>query len=772
MTPVPASLRKLLPIFAAIAIALLVFAFAPQVGHAQDEEPIAYTGHGGLFDRTGRQIVPTAEFVEEAQGWYRRRLLAQLPAEAKADFERLDRRLGDGLDLKGQNRLIARQRGLRALIAKVPRTVSNGRILAKLNALEAQLQWRLPRRENLEELRSLEPFQIDPRLAERLKQPGFGPGISFLVTPNSGQAYMDECAAADVPVPPAIGDLDPNGTAGWKTLGFIPRAQQFIVGSPAELRVFESPKGMCFALPRYSSSSMTTVSLDGVICLSKTTAKTCFWDNSMNNGPSFSFPAGTQIPIGVADLNVDPQGRYQAGGAEIEFADGGQCTDCHAGENPFIIHPDSDLGAGLFMSQLNEAPLNLPTFGPDRYVPLVGASWPQNTLSQTPAFVPGGCNGCHQKGGAGRFPHLVPELQGYCNTVLAGAIQGRPQTPQGPGPVPATMPQGAPGTLAGTVPVNDFRAWCGVPGTSGPSNRGDPHLTTTNGINYDFQAAGEFVSLRNSSNGFELQTRQSPVLTSFTPGANAYTGLASCVSLNTAAALRVGKHRITYQPARTRGARPEDMQLKIDGRAVVLPRTGRNLGGANRIAATPSGGGLDVRLEDGTRVLITPNFWASQGYWYLNVEVLNTPAREGTMGHILGADWLPRRPDGSSFGPAPASLPGRHGLLNGIFADAWRVSPTNSLFDYAAGTSTASFTNRGWPPAPGGTCTAIRGNPIPGGQPRRPVKPINPEVAIRLCRPIQDKAAFDNCVFDLTIMGDPNVAEGYRRTLGLRMGAP
>lgn len=769
MTSAKTILRTTLPVLALVAALGASVVLTAQPGRAGDEEPIAYTGHGGLFDRNGRQIVPTAEFVENAQAWYRARLLAQLPPEMKTELARFESRLDDGLDLKGQNRLIARQRSLRWLISKAPRTAQNGRILAKLNALEGRLKWRLPRRADLDELRSLEPFEVDRGLSEKLKQPDLGGGISFLVTPNSGAAYAAECAAADVPIPPTIGVLDPNGTAGWRSLGFIPRAQQFIVGSPAELRVFESPKGMCFALPRYSSAAMTTVDLDGVICLSKISSNVCFWDNSMSNGPNFSFAAGAQIPIGVPNAGIDPMGRYQAGGAEIEFAEGGQCTDCHAGENPFIIHPDADLGGGLLMGDLAFAPLNLPMFGPQRYIPRVGASWPQNTLSQTPPFVPPGCNGCHQQGGAGRFPHLVPELPGYCNTVLTGAIQGLPQTPLGPGPVPATMPQGAPGTLAGTTAVNNFKAWCGVPATSGPSNRGDPHLTTTNGINYDFQAAGEFVSLRNSSTGFELQTRQTPVLTSFTPGANGYTGLASCVSLNTAAALRVGKNRITYQPVRGRGARPEDMELKINGRALVLPRGGRNLGGGNRISAD-SGGALDVRADDGTRVVITPNYWASEGYWYLNVEVLNTPAREGTMGHILGADWLPLAPDGNSFGPAPGSLAARHGLLNGVFAEAWRVTDANSLFDYAPGTSTATFTNRSWPPPPGSTCTALRGNPIPGGQPRRPVKPIDPEVAMRLCRPIARKAAYEMCVFDLTIMGDPAVAEAYRRTLGVRAG--
>lgn len=43
-------------------------------------------------------------------------------------------------------------------------------------------------------------------------------------------------------------------------------------------------------------------------------------------------------------------------------------------------------------------------------------------------------------------------------------------------------------------------------------NDGDPHLTTVDGIHYDFQAAGEFVSLRDAD-GLEIQTRQAPIAT-------------------------------------------------------------------------------------------------------------------------------------------------------------------------------------------------------------------------------------------------------------------
>lgn len=800
MTFVSFRLSRYLPIFAAASLSLLSACTGATAGHqsaapsiaADGEEPIAYIGHGGFFDRRGRQIVPTAEWVATTQAWYRQRLIAGLSGDRRAEFAAFEGRLTEGLRAEGQGRLLVQQRSLEWLAANSPRVRANRRILGKLGALGYELNWVLPTRADTDVRRAVERFRPAPELESRLRLPDLqiAPALFFSATTNSGQDYIDECARADnsVPIPPPIGVLDPTGTAGWRSLGFIRTADQFITQTPAELRVFQNGAGMCMALPRYTDAGLGTVKLDGVICLSRTTSRVCFWDNQMMDSQlgksvGFSFPAGTQIPIGVPDT---VGGLYQAGGAEIEFGTGGACTDCHAGENPFIIHPDAELedplvGSsttftpnGIFMGLLDDAPLNLPTFGPDRYVPLVGASWPQNELSQTPSYVPAACNDCHVKGDAGRFPHLSSELNGtpadpvtgapadpsgYCNTILAQAID-------------RTMPRSAPGTLSGTQPITDFQAWCGIPATSGPSDRGDPHLTTTNGINYDFQAAGEFTSLRNSDTGFELQTRQSPILTTFTPGANGYTGLASCVSLNTAAAVRVGSHRISYQPMPGEPGSTERMQLRIDGLPVALPANGVDLGGRNRIARAASGDGLDIRLADGTRLAITPNYWASEGYWYLNVEVLGTPAREGTMGHIMAPDWLPVRPNGTSFGQAPGTVPDRHALLNGAFADAWRVTDATSLFDYAPGTSTATFTNRNWPPPPGSTCTVLPGNPLPGGQPRPPVRPMNPQVAQRLCRPIRDRAAYRNCVFDLTVTGEAGMARAYLRTLQLRGAAP
>ena len=217
----------------------------------------------------------------------------------------------------------------------------------------------------------------------------------------------------------------------------------------------------------------------------------------------------------------------------------------------------------------------------------------------------------HFKLDAGRFPHLSNQLPGYCGTVLTKAYH---QT------MPPPPPPGNPGTQ---IAAGDaFRdAWCNAAPDATSADAGDPHLITTNGIHYDFQSAGEFVALKNSDTGFELQTRQSPVQTSFTPPANPYTGLASCVSLNTAVAMRIGKHRVTYQPSPGTKGNPEQMQLRIDGRLVSPASSPFTLGAGNVVRSIASGGGLNVTTADGTAVEVLPLFWASEGYWHLDVNV-------------------------------------------------------------------------------------------------------------------------------------------------------
>ncbi len=284
------------------------------------------------------------------------------------------------------------------------------------------------------------------------------------------------------------------------------------------------------------------------------------------------------------------------------------------------------------------------------------------------------------------------------------------------------------------------------------TNEGDPHLRTVDGVNYDFQTAGEFVALK-SADGFEVQTRQTAVATDFFPGANPHTGLATCVSLNTSVAARVGGHRVTYQPDSRDAAGQPSLELRIDGVRTALTDTGVMLPGAGRVSRTPVGG-MEIAYRNGALVVVTPGYWSSQGLWYLNVGITGSDALEGIMGAIAQGSWLPALSDGASLGPKPASLAQRYDDLNRKFADSWRVTDKTSLFDYAAGQSTADFTLASWPKdAP--PCEVPE---------MKPAKPAELQFAQQVCRVIVDKQRRENCVFDVAVTGDEGFAKTYRLT--------
>ena len=290
-------------------------------------------------------------------------------------------------------------------------------------------------------------------------------------------------------------------------------------------------------------------------------------------------------------------------------------------------------------------------------------------------------------------------------------------------------------------------------------NDGDPHITTVDGVHYDFQSAGEFVSLRDGD-GLEIQTRQTPIATTFNPGPNPYTGLATCVSLNTAVAARVGTHRVTFEPNLSGVPDPSGLQLRVDGNLTTLSASGLNFGDGGRVASTV-GGGIEIDFPDGTVLIVTPGWWASQGKWYLNVDVFRTTASAGLMGAIPPGSWLPALPDGTSMGPMPGPLHERYVDLYQKFGEAWRVTDKTSLFDYAPGTSTETFTMQKLPQESPPCVLADQ----------TPVKPLDPSIAQEVCRPIVDKNRNADCVFDVTVTGERGFAQTYLLSQRIELGS-
>jgi len=301
--------------------------------------------------------------------------------------------------------------------------------------------------------------------------------------------------------------------------------------------------------------------------------------------------------------------------------------------------------------------------------------------------------------------------------------------------------------------------------TCGPAQlEGDVHVTTTNGTHYDFQGAGEFVSLRGPG-GMEIQTRKAPVPTA-SVHTDTYDGLTSCVSLNTAVAARVGEHRVTYEPDLSGVPDPSGLQLRIDGVLAAPGSDPIDLGNGGRVIRSSGAlaGNLELDFPDGKTLFVTPQWWPGPNQWYLNADVthfgivsdassdLRGPHSTAGIGGPIAADtWLPALPAGGSVGPMPVSLSDRYAILYRKFADAWRVTERSSLFDYAPGTSTGTFTIRDWPPQ----------NPPCAVSGQKPVEPATEAVAEAVCRRVEDAKRHADCVFDVTATGNKDFAKTY-----------
>jgi hypothetical protein len=144
-----------------------------------------------------------------------------------------------------------------------------------------------------------------------------------------------------------------------------------------------------------------------------------------------------------------------------------------------------------------------------------------------------------------------------------------------------------------------------------PYCHGDPHCRTEDGVLYDFQGAGEFTLIRDPD-GLEIQTRQTPVVSGTTPSVpEAHSGLASCVSLNTAVAVRLGEHRVSYEPKWSGGPDPSptSLELRVDSKLEPLGPSGLAYTDGGSILPSSAPGGLVITFSDRSILEVTPAWW-------------------------------------------------------------------------------------------------------------------------------------------------------------------
>jgi hypothetical protein len=236
----------------------------------------------------------------------------------------------------------------------------------------------------------------------------------------TGQTYIDQCVANEVPIPPDW------KSPSWVFQGDLPQSLGFVnISDGIKVFTYEDPAvpGLCVALPRVNRvAGGDEIFAMGIICQSATTGKACFWDNLDAMGRKIRGPIDS-TPMRIADL--------QNGDVLRE-----NCTECHRGENVFVVHPGTSLD-----------------FGARAATP----RWPapvsrQATWENPPAFRNRGtstCSGCHA------IANVTRNGETFCRVIMAPAAART--MPPGTAPVGWQMPSP---TSPHVADVNAIRSAC------------------------------------------------------------------------------------------------------------------------------------------------------------------------------------------------------------------------------------------------------------------------------------------------------------------------
>ena len=200
---------------------------------------------------------------------------------------------------------------------------------------------------------------------------------------------------------------------------------------------------------------------------------------------------------------------------------------------------------------------------------------------------------------------------------------------------------------------------------------GDPHVTTLDGVLYDFQVVGEFVLVDDGA-GFVVQTRQAPWRGSTTIA------------------------RITGR----RGARGVRPNRNLRGRRDPSSRQRCAHGNRQRRRHLPLPGGGSVKLNGGTYLVRWPNGDALDARVVGDHLDVRLQMARDAHGHLVGLLGDGNGATGDDLVLRDGTLldqPVSAGDLYGRYASSWRLQQQESLFDYPIGLGTGDFTDLSFP---------------------------------------------------------------------------
>jgi hypothetical protein len=251
------------------------------------------------------------------------------------------------------------------------------------------------------------------------------------------------------------------------------------------------------------------------------------------------------------------------------------------------------------------------------------------------------------------------------------------------------------------------------PSCSAGVSIGDTHLTTFDGVHYDFQSSGDFL-LAEVAGEFTVQVRQAS-------GAPQWPNAA----VNKIVAVRMGRTLVTFYV--------EPVRVTVNGTAVPA-NLERPLMLADGVQLRRQGNVYTVSDRRGNRVRATLNSnWIDTG-----VMVGHTPSHvRGLLGNPGGDGASVLAGTGKRFA---APVPFKE--MYGVISPSWRVPARASLFG--------------------------KERPVKYGVPKAPfyAQDLPPDFAERgraLCERagVKDKQAFEDCVLDVAVLKDEAAVKAY-----------
>lgn len=248
---------------------------------------------------------------------------------------------------------------------------------------------------------------------------------------------------------------------------------------------------------------------------------------------------------------------------------------------------------------------------------------------------------------------------------------------------------------------------------------GDPHNVTFDLTAYNFQAVGEFILAESTTSSFTVQVRQA----NWGGGAAVFSAVAA----------RVGADRIGIY-------RGNPANVFINGTPTAI--TG--------FTPLPDGGSIS-RQSDGAFLVAWPGSERMKVYDrgnYLDVYVFVPSYQRGHLRGLMGnangnpSDDFALR-DGTPL-TAPLTFEQMYRDAN-CFAHSWRITQAESLFDYANGQNTATFTDLNAPYT------------WPSSQDFTPQQRLDAET-VCLNAGVTQPFALEACILDVGLTGDPGFA--------------